>query len=60
MQMDATARSLLLHNRNTIPVKTQDDSQFEEILRELDEIRRIASDLTPEEIDALQRHMVAA
>lgn len=45
---------------NTISTAKTTDEQFDEILRELDEIRRLASDLTPEQIEALQRRMVPA
>jgi hypothetical protein len=38
-------------------MNNKDESGFDEILRELDHIREIASNYTPEQIEALQREL---
>jgi hypothetical protein len=39
-------------------MNNKDESGFDEILRELDHIREIASNYTPEQIEALQRELM--
>lgn len=41
-------------------VNNKDESQFDHILRELDRIRELASNLTAEEIESLQRQLAVS